>query len=65
MRRQVGPGLLESGLSEWFCFDLTEAGVGQARQISLPVFHNGIRLDCGLMNFNSVVRNDGLHRLVR
>jgi GxxExxY protein len=47
VHRHLGPGLLESAYEECLCFDLAEAGIDYARQVSLPVVYKGVRLDCG------------------
>jgi GxxExxY protein len=46
IHRQVGPGLLESAYEECMCFELKQAGIQFARQVSLPMIYKGFRLDC-------------------
>jgi len=46
IHRHVGPGLLESVYEECMCFELRQAGIQFARQVSLPMIYKGFRLDC-------------------
>ena len=46
IHRQIGPGLLESAYEECMCFELKQAGIQFARQVSLPMIYKGFRLDC-------------------
>jgi len=47
IHRALGPGLLESAYEECLCHELSMAGVGFERQISLPVQYKDVKLDCG------------------
>jgi GxxExxY protein len=47
VHRQLGPGLLESAYEECLCFELGQADLRFARQVSLPVVYKSVRLDCG------------------
>ena len=37
VHRGLGPGLLESAYEECLCYELSKAGLGFQRQVSLPV----------------------------
>jgi len=47
VHRALGPGLLESAYEECLCFELAQAGMAVARQVSLPVVYKSVLLDCG------------------
>jgi len=47
VHRELGPGLLESAYEECLCFELKQSSIVFARQVQLPVWYKGIRLDCG------------------
>ncbi len=47
VRRELGPGLLESAYEECLCYELSRRGLSVARQEPLPVVYKGVRLDCG------------------
>lgn len=47
VHRELGPGLLESAYEMCLCHELTLRGLSFRRQVRLPVFYKGIRLDCG------------------
>jgi|SoiMetStandDraft_2_1073263.scaffolds.fasta_scaffold450959_1 GxxExxY protein len=47
VHRTLGPGLLESAYEECTCFELSHADLRFRRQVDLPVFYKGIKLDCG------------------
>lgn len=44
VHRHLGPGLLESNYEECLCAELLAAGHKVARQILVPIFYKGIRL---------------------
>jgi len=48
VHREVGPGLLES--VRCLCRELEQAGIGFERQVAVPVFYKGERLDEGFRN---------------
>jgi GxxExxY protein len=45
--RSLGPGLLESVYDEVFAFELSKLGLDVARQVPVPVVHEGVRLNVG------------------
>jgi len=47
VHRALGPGLLESAYVQCLAFELTERGVGVAREVPMAVEYKGVRLDCG------------------
>jgi GxxExxY protein len=47
VHKALGPGLLESAYEECFCYELNQQGLSFNRQVPLPVFYKGIKLDCG------------------
>ena len=47
VRRELGPGLLESAYEQCLCHELSLRGLKFQRQVELPVVYKGIRLDCG------------------
>jgi GxxExxY protein len=47
VHRQLGPGLLESVYEECLCFELKQAGIHYARQVSLPIRYKEVRLNSG------------------
>ena len=47
VHRVLGPGLLESAYEECLCRELTLRGMSFERQVELPVYYKGVRLDCG------------------
>jgi GxxExxY protein len=47
VHRHFGPGLMESVYEACLCLELRRSGLAVARQVSLPIFYDGIRLDNG------------------
>lgn len=47
VHRMLGPGLLESTYEICLVHELKKAGLKAERQIELPVFYDGIKLDAG------------------
>ncbi len=47
MHRHLDPGLLESAYEECLCHELHLCGLAFERQVDLPVFYKGLKLDCG------------------
>jgi len=47
VHRRLGPGLLESTYETCFCYELNLIGLKVARQIPVPIFYRGIKLDSG------------------
>ncbi|MGB7586731.1 MAG: GxxExxY protein [Terriglobales bacterium] len=47
VHRELGPGLLESAYEECFCHELHLRSLNFQRQVELPVFYKGLKLDCG------------------
>jgi hypothetical protein len=45
VRRQLGPGRLESSYKECQCFELARHCVAYERQLPLPIIHKGYKLD--------------------
>lgn len=48
VHRALGPGLLESVYEICLCRELSKRGVNFQRQLALPIFYDGVRLDAGL-----------------
>ena len=44
---KLGPGLLESVYEEVLCYELLEAGLSFARQLTIPVYYNELILELG------------------
>ena len=47
VHRELGPGLLESAYEECLCRELSLRSLAFTRQVPVPVFYKGVRLDCG------------------
>jgi GxxExxY protein len=47
VHRNLGPGLLESAYEECMAFELEKHGLRVERQVELPVFYKGRKLDAG------------------
>ena len=47
VHRQLGPGLLKSAYGECLCHQLHLRGIEFQRQVSLPLFYEGLPLSCG------------------
>ena len=47
VHREIGPGLLESVYERCLCRELERAGIEHKRQLAIPVFYKGERLDEG------------------
>ncbi len=47
VHRVLGPGLLESAYEVCLAHELVQAGLKVEKQVALPVFYEGIRLDAG------------------
>ncbi len=47
VRRQLGPGLLESAYEQCLCHELHLRGLAFRCRIDLPVSYKGLKLDCG------------------
>ena len=45
VHRHFGPGLLESVYEACLCHELRRSGIAVARQVSLPLFYDGIELE--------------------
>ena len=48
VHKELGPGLLEKIYEACFCFELEKKGILYNRQVELPIFYSGVRLDEGL-----------------
>lgn len=48
VHKQLGPGLLEKVYEVCFCHELFKKGIEFKRQISIPIFYDGITFDEGL-----------------
>lgn len=44
---RLGPGLLESAYEHCLCHEFERNGLAYARQVDLPLNHDGTFLDCG------------------
>jgi GxxExxY protein len=47
VRRELGPGLLESAYEECLCHELHLRNLDFKRQVSIPLIYKGLALDCG------------------
>ena len=47
VHRHFGPGLMESIYEACLCLELKHSGIAVARQVSLPIFYEGVKLDNG------------------
>jgi GxxExxY protein len=47
VHRNLGPGLLESAYEACVCRELELRELSFRRQLALPVFYKGVRMDCG------------------
>jgi GxxExxY protein len=47
VHKHLGPGLLESAYEECLCHELASRGMHFERQVSIPIEHKGVKLDCG------------------
>jgi len=47
VHRHLGPGLLESTYEECLCHELYLRKLDFKRQVELPIFYKGLKLDCG------------------
>jgi GxxExxY protein len=47
VHRALGPGLLESAYEACLSHELSRAGLEHQRQLAMPVFYEGIKLDIG------------------
>ena len=47
VHRNTGPGLMETVYEECLCYELCQRGLSFKRQVHLPVFYKGAKLDCG------------------
>lgn len=43
----LGPGLLEGAYEACVCHELVKAGYAVQRQVALPVFYDGLKIDAG------------------
>lgn len=48
VHKELGPGLLESVYETCLFYELKKAGVNVEKQIKLPIFYDGIKLDADL-----------------
>jgi len=48
VHKTLGPGLLESVYETCMTYELSKSGLHVQRQVMLPVYYDGIRLDAGL-----------------
>ncbi len=44
VHRHLGPGLLESAYEECLCYELNQVGLRFERQVHLPIYYKGIKL---------------------
>jgi GxxExxY protein len=47
VHRALGSGLLASAGEECLCYKLRQKDLRVQRQVPLPIFHKGVKLDCG------------------
>ena len=72
VHRQLGPGLTEANYEEALCIELTAAGLGYVRQVSVPVLYKGQQIgehrpdlvveNGVVVEIKSIERFIGLHR---
>ncbi len=48
VHKNLGPGLLEKIYEVCFCYELDKKGLAHQRQVKLPIFYDGLKLDKGL-----------------
>jgi GxxExxY protein len=48
VHKELGPGLLEKVYEACFCHELAKKGINYKRQVSLPIFYDGLEFDEGL-----------------
>lgn len=48
VHRGLGPGLLEKVYETCFCHELSKKGIGFQRQVTIPIFYDGLHFDKGL-----------------
>lgn len=72
IHRQYGPGLFESVYEEIFCYELSKRQIPFTRQESIPIIHDGIRMEVGfradvivdevlLLEFKSIEKLANVH----
>ncbi len=44
----LGPGLLETVYEHCFCHELQKRGIAHARQVSVPIVYEGVKLEWGV-----------------
>ena len=47
VHKVLGPGLLESVYEPCLAHEISLRGFGVERQVPLPVYYRGVRMDCG------------------
>ncbi|WP_026063074.1 GxxExxY protein [Pedobacter arcticus] len=47
VHKELGPGLLESAYQECLFYELKKSGLFVEKEKPLPIFYNGIELECG------------------
>jgi GxxExxY protein len=47
VHKALGPGLLESVYEDCLCHEFKLRGIGNKRQVAIPIIYKGSRLDCG------------------
>ena len=47
VHRELGPGLLESAYEFFFTYELQKSGYSVARQVTLPITYDGVKVDLG------------------
>ena len=57
VHRELGPGLLESAYEHCLCHEFTLRELDFRRQVDVPVYYKGLKLDCGY-KIDFVVGND-------
>ena len=48
VHKELGPGLLESAYELSLCRELSLRGISFGRQVPVPLFYKGLRLECDL-----------------
>ena len=73
VHKEIGPGMLEKACETCLEFELRDQGVAVERQVALPLFYRGHRMECGyrvdllvekelIVEIKSVERIERVHR---
>lgn len=67
---ELGPGLLESVYEAVLSYELQKQGLNVKRQVSLPVFHEGVDIEVGyrldlLVNYKVIIEIKSVEKLAK